>query len=437
MAAFALAVAALVVWPTGPSAHEIPADVTAHILVRPESDRLRMIVRVPLAAMRDVELPLTGAGFLVLDGIEPVLRDAAALWIAPSLTVHQGDATLPAPAVVDARLSLPSDRSLTSWPDALAYVTGPDLPADTQLIWNQALLDILLETPAEPGSTVFSIRPELARLGLRVVTVLRFFLSDGTVRAFEYTGDPGLVRLDPSAIQAALRFIRLGFEHILSGVDHLLFLLCLVIPFRRLGQLVLIVTAFTIAHSVTMAAAALGMAPGQLWFPPLIETLIAASILYMALENIVGATSVTRRWATAFGFGLVHGFGFSFALRESLQFAGDHLVASLVAFNVGVEIGQVLALVVLVPALGILFRRAGAERIGTIILSALVAHTAWHWLTERGGVLGEYNLSADPSAWLYMLRTAIAVVALWASWWAIGVVRKKKAGDNAGLLQER
>ena len=77
-------------------------------------------------------------------------------------------------------------------------------------------------------------------------------------------------------------------------------------------------------------ASALGFAPDALWFPPLIETLIAATIVFMALENIVGITP-GRRWIYAFGFGLIHGFGFSFALREQLQFAGDHLVTSLPA----------------------------------------------------------------------------------------------------------
>ena len=87
----------------------------------------------------------------------------------------------------------------------------------------------------------------------------------------------------------------------------------------------------------------------------------------------------------AFGFGLVHGFGFSFALRETLQFAGSHLLTSLLSFNVGVELGQLLVLVLLVPALDLLFRYVVAERMGTIILSALVAHTAWHWMIERCG----------------------------------------------------
>ena len=131
--------------------------------------------------------------------------------------------------------------------------------------------------------------------------------------------------------------------HILEGPDHLLFLACLVIPVRRLRALVLMATAFTVAHSITLLATAFGLGPQGLWFPPLVETLIAASILWMALANIFGA-SVHRRWMTAFVFGLVHGFGFAFALRESLQFAGSHVVSALLAFNVGIELGQIAAL---------------------------------------------------------------------------------------------
>ena len=109
------------------------------------------------------------------------------------------------------------------------------------------------------------------------------------MRAFEFDGDPGLVRLDPRWHQAAWQFVKLGFFHILDGTDHLLFLFCLVIPFRRFRSLVAVVTAFTVAHSITLIASAYNLAPDALWFPPLIETLIAMSIVYMALENIVGA----------------------------------------------------------------------------------------------------------------------------------------------------
>src|ERR1019366_5266057 len=144
----------------------------------------------------------------------------------------------------------------------------------------------------------------------------------------------------------------------------------------------LVVTAFTVAHSITLIASAYNLGPNSLWFPPLIETLIAISIVYKALENIVGKTSVQRRWMVAFGFGLVHGFGFSFALRQTLQFAGSHLLTSLLSFNIGVEIGQIFMLALFIPALDLLFRFVVAERMGTIILSALVAHTAWHWMTR-------------------------------------------------------
>ena len=124
------------------------------------------------------------------------------------------------------------------------------------------------------------------------------------------------------------------------------------IPFRRMLPLVVIVTSFTVAHSITLVASAFGYAPGGLWFPPLIESLIAISIVWMAIENIIGAASIQRRWVIAFVFGLAHGFGFSFALRESLQFAGSHLVTSLVSFNIGVEIGQLLALGAILIAMG-------------------------------------------------------------------------------------
>ncbi|HIG16397.1 MAG TPA: hypothetical protein EYQ31_03375, partial [Candidatus Handelsmanbacteria bacterium] len=81
---------------------------------------------------------------------------------------------------------------------------------------------------------------------------------------------------------------------ILDGLDHLLFLLCLVVPFRRFRALVPIVTGFTVAHSVTLIASAYGLAPNALWFPPLVETLIALSIVYMAFENIIGASSAAN-----------------------------------------------------------------------------------------------------------------------------------------------
>ena len=260
------------------------------------------------------------------------------------------------------------------------------------------LLTVFLVLTLQSNPTAHDAGPSLPintlsafELGEGLRTVVQFMPPDGSPWAYERIGVSGRVNLDLRWHQAALVFVGLGFSHIL-GVDHLLFLFCLAIPFRRFRPLLMVVTAFTVAHSVTLIMAAYELGPTRTWFPPLVETLIAASIVYMALENIVGAAA-RRRWAITFIFGLVHGFGFSFALRETLQFAGTHLLTSLLAFNIGVELGQLLVLLLLVPALNFLFRYVVAERMGTILVSALVAHTAWHWMAERWAVLSQYPIT--------------------------------------------
>ena len=412
--------AALLVWATGLTAHDLPTDVLVQAYVKPEGTRLRLVVRVPLAAMGDVDCPTRGpAGLMDLARIDQALQDAVALWIVPGVVMYENDRPVGQPRVLGARVSLPSDRSFGSYAEALAHVSAPRIAPDVELYWNQAMLDAVLDYDIQSDRSAFAVRPSFARLGVYVTTALRFLPPEGAVRAFEFRGDPGRIRLDPRWHQAALRFVQLGFAHILDGTDHLLFLVCLVIPLRRLRALIPVVTAFAVAHSITLIASALDVAPTALWFPPLIETLIAASIVYMAIENML-APRFDHRWLVAFAFGLVHGFGFAFALRESLQFAGSHLVSSLLSFNIGVELGQVLVLALLIPPLNVVFRHVRSERVGTIVLSALVAHTAWHWMVERWDALRQFRLewpqvdaafAARATEWL--LLAAFAAGALW------------------------
>jgi HupE / UreJ protein len=416
------------------SAHDIPNDVTVQTFLKPEGQRLSLLVRVPLRACRDVDFPTRGPGYLDLARADASLRDAGTLWISDNVALYEGDTCLGDPHVIAARVSLESERFPDSYDEAIAHVTGPRLSVDTELYWNQGLLDVLFEYPIKSDESRFSIRPAFARLGLRVVTVLRFLPPGGAVRAFEFDGDPGLVRLDPRWHQAAIRFVNAGFFHILDGTDHLLFLFCLVIPFRRFRPLVTVVTAFTVAHSITLIASAYNLGPDALWFPPLIETLIAVSIVYMALENIVGS-NVRRRWMIALAFGLVHGFGFSFALRQTLQFAGAHLLTSLLSFNVGVELGQLLVLALLIPVLALLFRFVVAERIGTIILSALVAHTGWHWMIERAERLRQFGWPAINAAQLAaVMRWLMLFLILAGVAWLLGVLRRRavRVADSRG-----
>jgi HupE / UreJ protein len=217
------------------------------------------------------------------------------------------------------------------------------------------------------------------------------------------SGDSGPVALDPSWFQAARTFVGSGVAHILGGIDHLLFLLCLVLPLRNLKQLLPVVTSFTVAHSIALIASAQGLVPSGGWFPPLVEAVIAASIVCMAVANVI-APNLRHRWLVTGAFGIVHGFGFSYGLQEEFQLAGDHLLTSLFSFNLGIEIGQLIVLAVTLPALALLFRIPALARFGVAVASLAVGHTAWHWMTDR--------LAVFPSLeWPALNETTVAAIA--------------------------
>ncbi|HEX7719613.1 MAG TPA: HupE/UreJ family protein [Woeseiaceae bacterium] len=252
--------------PHGASAHEIPTDVVVQAWLKPEGDRLELLVRVPLEAMRDLQFPQYGPGYLDIPAADRMLRDAAQIWIANGIELYEGDRRLAEKHISAARIALPSDPSFRTFQQARATVTGPPLPQGTRLVWTQALLDVLIEVPVQSAHSEFSIDTELSRLAIRTVTVLRFVTPDGAERVFEFSGNPGLVRLDPRWHQAFSRFVVSGFEHILQGYDHLMFVLCLIIPFRRIRPLIVLVTSFTVAHSITLGRQHSGSFPKHCGF---------------------------------------------------------------------------------------------------------------------------------------------------------------------------
>ena len=171
------------------------------------------------------------------------------------------------------------------------------------------------------------------------------------------------------ASRGAGGFFVLGIEHILTGYDHLLFLLALMLRGGGLWSLLKIVTAFTVAHSITLALAALDV----IVLPSvLVEAVIALSIAYVALENLLPRYAVSRRWAVSFLFGLVHGFGFSSVLRE-IGLPKENLLLSLLNFNLGVEAGQLTVVLLVVPVLMRLKSRAWEPRMVATISGVILA----------------------------------------------------------------
>jgi hypothetical protein len=178
-------------------------------------------------------------------------------------------------------------------------------------------------------------------------------------------------------IERASRFVVLGIEHILSGIDHILFVLALLLVASRFLNLVKVVTAFTIAHSITLALAWHGLVdlPSRL-----LESAIALSIVYVAFDNLYGNLHA-HRWIVAFVFELVHGLGF-YAVLSELALASEDALTTLFAFNLGVEMGQLAILSVVFPLLLVSFRRNwyGRAMKGA---SAAIAMIASFWFIQR------------------------------------------------------
>ncbi len=191
-----------------------------------------------------------------------------------------------------------------------------------------------------------------------------------TTRQFAFTPEAREttveVRGEARAAQWSGSFFVLGIEHILTGYDHLLFLVALLLRGGGLGSILKIITAFTVAHSITLALAVLNVVvlPDRL-----VESVIALSIAFVAAENLFLPAAVSHRWVVSFLFGLVHGFGFSGILRE-LGLPRQGLLLSLLGFNLGVEAGQAIAVAVFLPLL-ILLRRTRWER--RLVATASVA----------------------------------------------------------------
>ena len=431
-AALALAVLAVSAAPRPALSHDIPDEIRIPVFVREADGELHLVARVPLLLLLSLNVPKWGAGYLDFDRAAPVLRRAGEVFASEAPLFHPDGSPLPA-RLEAFRVALPWDRSFTDFESARDKVLSDPLPADTQVFWNQGFLDFYLTYPAPADGSVAIECNVAPGFGDRVALDVLYERPDaggGELKSnlYHISIREGRVSLDPSPFQAFFVFGRSGVEHILTGWDHLLFLICLIAPFGRLSRLkhlLIMVTGFTVAHSVTLVSAALGHAPEAPWFVPLVEGVVALSILYTAIENLISA-SVVRRAILAFVFGLFHGFGFAFALGESLAFAGDHLPLALLSFNLGVEAGQAAVVLAVIPLLHLLSGTDRSRFMVSALLSVVGGHAAWHLLGSRFTELTRaWAISGGPPpswGWLLWPLAAAGVIG-----WVLVVKRRRAA----------
>jgi hypothetical protein len=410
---------------TAAMAHDVPNEIIVRVFVKQHEDQLDVAARVPLILTSQFDLAKRGPGYLDLDRIDPELDRISTAVADTLIPIDEGGEPL-SPVSVDHRISLPAENEFSSYEDATRHVRSADLPADANVFWNQGWFDVHYSLPTSGDTADLYLDPTPpSGVGDKMEVLVNYISADGASRAYRLSGDSNPVALDPSWFQAAHTFIESGVEHILGGIDHLLFLLCLVLPMRSLSRLLPVVTSFTVAHSLALFAAAQGLIPSGEWFPPLVEATIAASILYMAIENVI-APDLRRRWIVTGIFGIVHGFGLSYGLQQEFQLAGDHLLTSLFAFNLGVEIGQVMVLALAVGCLALLFRIKTFARFGVVIASVAIGHTGWHWMMDRISVFPSLEWPSIEEATIVGMARA-GVVLMIAAAVVYGVERRVRA----------
>lgn len=273
-----------------------------------------------------------------------------------------------------------------------AFEREPSPIADTSETYvGDALVDVVLEVASIEPVAAYSLASNLdpSLTGQEDTANLILDHAEGQTQIYRARGlltEPVLIARSSTA--AAYTFVVEGVHHILEGPDHLLFVICLVLGATGLPSLLARITGFTIGHSVTLSAGFFGYVPSGGWFVPTVEIGIALSIIYAAA--IALAPKSQRRggelamFVITCAIGLLHGLGFSFVLHEILQVDAPNVWQSLLAFNVGVELGQLLIVAIALPVF-ITLRHLGDHvwriaRIGTATCCIVIASV---WTGER------------------------------------------------------
>ena len=370
------------------AAHDLPAEIRVQMHAQPVDQRLQVAIRVPLALLEGMALPKRGAGYLALGAIEEPLERSAEAVAAAFPFFADGEPLAPAQGAW--RVSMPSEDAFGSLEQAKSHILGPALPNDANVFWNQGYFDAYFEYPISRPDADFAMLTDVRGLSGILKLELHFQPAEGPAQRFELHGDHGLLPLDPAWYQTVARFAGTGVTALLASVEAVLFLVCLVLPFRLVpvGRLATAIGLFAGALALAVMVAGAGLATGDEWLTTLSAALAALAILAVAVEDVIagwrggaGALQVGRPVAAVAGIAL--GFGLTPLVMEELQFAGAWPTLALLAFVAGLVAGIGALLLVALPVLQVTLTSRRVRRTVMIVCGALIAHTGWHWLLER------------------------------------------------------
>ncbi len=358
--------------PEGPDGLPTPAPFTANSLENGE-----LVHYVDLDA---IQTDATGLGEIAESGLHVMIDEEQLVGQVSAIRLYKVGSELPFATLSEAMTAFEASQA---WPSPPLYV-------------GNTVVDILLTYdaggPVASYSLSSSLDPGLPDQETTANLILDYAETDPRIfRSRGLMQDPLIISRSP--ISGLATFVREGIRHILEGLDHVLFVLCMVIGAATLRALVARITGFTVGHTVTLVMGFFGFAPSASWFIPAVETAIALSIIYAAADAVFQKPRVHRSNSGAVAvtgaIGLLHGFGFSFMLREILRVDADNVWQSLLAFNIGVEIGQFAIALVVWPMVILLRCLPGKTwEVARGLIASAVSVVAVFWVTERiSGVL--------------------------------------------------
>lgn len=318
-----------------------------------------------------------GLGEFAANGFTFSVEDQPLTAIVEDVRIHQVGSQPDFATLEEAKLVF-DDNQYFPEPDDFVYV-------------GDAVVDMVLryqhDMPVYAYQVSSSLDPGLPEQENTANLILDY--SPGNIQVFRERGlltEP--ISISRSALSAFSTFVKEGTRHIFEGLDHVLFVICLVLGATQLRSLFWRITGFTIGHSITLSAGFFGFVPSGAWFIPAVETSIALSIIYVAIIAVVPrfkhSSSEKNIVAVTSAIGLLHGLGFSFVLHNILQITSPDIWQSLLAFNVGVEIGQIS--IILIAWLFFMVVRHFSDFLWRLVrwsVAATCALVAFFWASQR------------------------------------------------------
>jgi hypothetical protein len=380
------------------SAHDVPVEHVVDMAVEPRASDLLVRVHLPGAVVGDANLPRLADGTLDAAISSERLRIVAAD-LAHNLDLQQGEVSLPA-TVESARIG-----------------------ADRRSI------DVELRYPNGDGDVSARLNAFLA-VGAPVRTNLRYRLPSGRDHAVSVTGPPERLTLDPGIGEVLLQFVGRGVRALLDGGDHLLFLICVLLPMRRARLAAALFAAAASGQAIAIGFSVLRPATVE-WSAGALAIVAASAVVIAALQNVARAREQLVL-LVAFVFGLFNGFSFGHALLLATPLAWSHAAAAAVVFAATVLVGELWLGALAWTTRTWLDERGTSERTAVILASALIIHSAVHRFVDRGHLVAQAGTFAAERALVWVTLAWLSLMLLV----AIANALSTRAGDGRGAMAE-